>query len=482
MRKTFASNLIILLAVNLLVKPFYVLFVELEIQNRAGAEAYGSYFALLNLTFLFNMVLDMGTTSWNTREVAQSKDMETGAQSSIVSLRFLLACIYFLLCLIVGFILGYTASFFWLLVLLAFSQILLSGILFLRSYLTGMHLFKLDSFISILDKALLTVFMVLLLWWTTTDFPILWLGLGQVAAYGITFITALLLVAKNGHPFSFNFSGSASALVLKKSLPFALLFFVSMMAARIDSIILEQLASSEKAGIYAMSFRFYDAFSMISYLFAVILLPMFTRLLHEKKSIDTILQVSLQWMWFGAFLLVLFAFNWGESILYSFYDSYQEEAYSAFPVLMIGCFAFSLQYVFGTLLTAFGNLKTLIRIALLGAVLNILINLIFIPTYGIAAAAFANATAQLVILALHVGQVQSLLHPKLAASWRKIIAFSLLSVLALAVLNSFFPPVSNNLKQNAFAIGLFVCASVLAAAGTRLLDVQKFAEMLRREK
>jgi O-antigen/teichoic acid export membrane protein len=482
MRKTFASNLIILLAVNLLVKPFYVLFIELEIQNRSGAEAYGTYFALLNLTFLFNMLLDMGTTNWNTREVAQNTNAQHAAQGSIVTLRFLLALLYGFVCLLTGFILGYTSSFFGLLFLLTLGQIFLSGILFLRSYLTGMHLFRIDSFVSVLDKALLAFIMGLLLLSHSGTFPIVWLGFGQAIAYGITFIVALVLVVKNGHSFSFQFSPSTSFAVLKKSLPFALLFFVSMAAMRLDSILLEQLVSAEEAGIYAMSFRFFDAFNMISYLFAVILLPMFTRLLHEKKPIESILHVSLQWMWFGGFLMVLFAFNWGESILYFFYDRFQHEAYAALPALMVGCCAFSLQYIFGTLLTANGNLKALIQIALAGVLVNVIINLLFIPTYGFVTAAYANAATQSIMLFLQIWRVRAFMHTRLFLSVKKIVLFSFSVIAVTVALNHFLPPVPNNVKENAFAIGLFLAFSLVAAAATRLLDVKKFIDLLRREK
>jgi hypothetical protein len=53
MQKKFLSNLILLVFLNLLVKPFWI-FVEINVQNATGTEQYGMYFALLNLSLIIN--------------------------------------------------------------------------------------------------------------------------------------------------------------------------------------------------------------------------------------------------------------------------------------------------------------------------------------------------------------------------------------------------------------------------------------------
>ncbi|MEZ7930372.1 MAG: polysaccharide biosynthesis C-terminal domain-containing protein, partial [Flavobacteriales bacterium] len=65
-----------------------------------------------------------------------------------------------------------------------------------------------------------------------------------------------------------------------------------------------------------------------------------------------------------------------------------------FGLLMI-CFVFiSTTYIFGTLLTANGNLKTLNKIAFVGVILNIVLNLILIPMYQAYGAAIASVITQ----------------------------------------------------------------------------------------
>jgi len=58
MKRAFASNLVLLLGINFLIKPLYIFGIDREVQNAVGPEQYGLFFALLNLTYLFQIVND----------------------------------------------------------------------------------------------------------------------------------------------------------------------------------------------------------------------------------------------------------------------------------------------------------------------------------------------------------------------------------------------------------------------------------------
>ena len=69
--------------------------------------------------------------------------------------------------------------------------------------------------------------------------------------------------------------------ILRMSYPFALLILLMSLFNRVDSVMLERLLENgkEEAGIYAQSFRIFDAASQFSLLFAALLLPMFSRMI-----------------------------------------------------------------------------------------------------------------------------------------------------------------------------------------------------------
>jgi Na+-driven multidrug efflux pump len=84
------------------------------------------------------------------------------------------------------------------------------------------------------------------------------------------------------------------------------------------------------------------------------------------------------------------------------YEHHIEESAIVFGILM-GCFvAISTTYVFGTLLTANGNLKHLNFVAAGGMLINIALNVILIPRLGALGSAWASVITQTVMAVIQV--------------------------------------------------------------------------------
>ena len=75
---------------------------------------------------------------------------------------------------------------------------------------------------------------------------------------------------------------------MKRSFPYALLILLMTIYYRIDSVMLERMIDDDsiQAGIYAQSYRFFEASNMIAYLFAALLLPIFSKMLKMKECVQ----------------------------------------------------------------------------------------------------------------------------------------------------------------------------------------------------
>ncbi|HEY4800916.1 MAG TPA: hypothetical protein VII99_17700, partial [Bacteroidia bacterium] len=155
MQKKFVTNLAFLLFLNLLIKPFHVLFIDVNWQNTVHAENFGLYFALFNFSFVLNIILDFGITSFNNINIAQNSHLLTKHFSSLVVVKFLLALIYIALAFIIGLVIHYDYRLMKLMLLLGFNQFLISFIAYLRSNIAGLLLFWVDSIVSVLDRVIL---------------------------------------------------------------------------------------------------------------------------------------------------------------------------------------------------------------------------------------------------------------------------------------------------------------------------------------
>ena len=94
MRKKFAANLLFLFAVNLLVKPFWILGIDRVVQNKVGAEVYGTYFAVFNYSFLLSIFLDFGINNFNTRAVSRNNKRAGEYLMNLMFLKGLLSILY----------------------------------------------------------------------------------------------------------------------------------------------------------------------------------------------------------------------------------------------------------------------------------------------------------------------------------------------------------------------------------------------------
>src|SRR3954471_21189450 len=135
MQKKFVTNLAFLLFLNLLIKTFYVLVIDLNVQNAVHAKNFGLYFALFNFSFVLNIILDFGITNFNNKNIAQNNHLLTKHFSSLVVLKLMLAVIYIIATVVIGLLIGYDTRLTKLLLLLGFNQFLISLVLYLRSNL-----------------------------------------------------------------------------------------------------------------------------------------------------------------------------------------------------------------------------------------------------------------------------------------------------------------------------------------------------------
>lgn len=399
MRRTFLLNLALVLVLNLLVKPFYIFGIDAEVQVRAGTAAYGGYAALLSLTFLLNILLDLGITNWNTRHIAQHTQLMRKHASGILTARALLALVYAAGIFLAALLLGYRGEQLHLLGILVLNQVLVSTILYLRSNIAGSQRFAQDSLLSVLDRLLLIGICSWLLWGRTHSgpFPIEWFAWAQTAAYGTTAVVALLLVARHAGGLRPRWDAAFTLSILRQSFPYALLVLLMSFYYRTDSVMLDRLLpdGALHAGIYAQGFRFLEALNMLGFLFAGLLLPMYSRMLKQGEDVAPLTGLALRLVLAGTLATAVVGCFFAREVMELRYTEHTDQSAPAFAVLIWSFVGACTSYIFGTLLTASGDLRTLNKLAAGGMVLNIGLNLLLIPREQALGAAWASTITQL---------------------------------------------------------------------------------------
>lgn len=402
MKRKFITNLGLLIFLNLMVKPFWMFGIDRGVQNAVGSEEYGLYFSLFNFSLILNILLDLGITNFNNRNIAMHNQLLSKHLSNVVVLKFLLAIVYAVVCFVVAFIIGYDSKQMFLLIFMVFNQFLLSFILYLRSNLSALHLFRTDSIISVLDRFVMILVCSILLWGHLIDSPmkIEWFVYAQTGAYIFTTFFAFFIVFRKLEYFSFHFDRNFFIAFLKQSYPYALLILLMAFYNRIDSVMLERMLPDGKAeaGIYAQSFRVLDAASMFAFLFAGLLLPIFSKMIKNNEPVNEILQLSFRLILIPALIFVSACVLYGQDIMKLLYThNHSDYSGQVFMYLIPGFIAVSITYIYGTLLTANGNLRYLNFLALAAMLLNVILNIILITHYKALGSAVSSLITQFVM-------------------------------------------------------------------------------------
>jgi O-antigen/teichoic acid export membrane protein len=194
-------------------------------------------------------------------------------------------------------------------------------------------------------------------------------------------------------------------MIVKKSVPYALLIFLMSVYYYSDVVMVERIRGNIEVANYAHGYRFFMAFNMLGYLFAGLLLPIFSKLIKENQNVIPVSWLSFKLIYFFALIICVIVWTYKVEILHWRYEingASLLHSSETFGWLMISFIAVSCNYIFGTLLTAKGSMKQLNILAVFGILINVSLNLLLIPDEGSSGAAFASAFTQFFILLFQI--------------------------------------------------------------------------------
>lgn len=406
LNREFLINIILLVVINVLIKPLYIFGIDARVQNLVGTEEYGVYFALFNFIFLFQVINDPGIQNFNSRFIAQDPDKIRFHFPRILGSKVLLGLAFLCLTAICAYAVGYTIEESKILALIAINFFLATLFIYLRTNISAVGMYRKDSYISALDKLIMVVILGYLTWfspWQDT-FNIYWLIYAQMFAYCVACIVAFVIIL----PFISNqwivISWTYMIKLIKQSAPFAFVILLVAIYLRIDGVMLERLLDDNglEAGIYAAGYRFFEAAGMLAYLFGALLLPMYSSLIAKKESVASLAITSLRAVLVMSMVILIVLVVYRHDLMYFLYDDATDYYGQILIYLMLAFLAVAISHIYGAMMMAKGALKALNIIFLLGVILNIGLNLWLIPIKGAEGAAIATVATQWLVT---IGQI-----------------------------------------------------------------------------
>jgi len=276
---------------------------------------------------------------------------------------------------------------------------------------------------------------------TAKQFKIEWFVFALIICYFISAVVSFLILKRIGKiNLRFSFDPPVIFKIVRQSFPYALLIFLMSIYNRADAMMIERLCTDggNQTTVWAAAFRLLDMANIFGLMFATMLLPFFGRMLSQKNDVQPIVKVCVNMMLPFSFMIAIAGIFFSSDIMHLLYHKsvlYKTMSldYDIVFAWLIASFpAWCLMYVYSTLLTANGSMKTLNIIAFAGVVINLSLNFYLIPgqkVIGAAITSFITQTSLGIIFMVYAARIVKL---PLNIKWALSLIGYLLLILLLA--------------------------------------------------
>lgn len=181
---------------------------------------------------------------------------------------------------------------------------------------------------------------------------------------------------------------------------------VALVYGRVDGLLLARLAGYEAVGLYSAAYKILNLALTLPYVVNAAVFPVMARVEEDRATVQVVFQRAFDYLTLAALPLGIAGLVLGPSLITLVYGSGFESAAAPLRVLL---WAAGLMFATRTcrqLLVAGGQQTAHLALLIGGALLNVALNLWWIPQAGLVGAAWATLGAELALLAGSYGMVR----------------------------------------------------------------------------
>lgn len=374
----------------------FLFLLTLVISRQLGPELFGVFSFLTTVVVSASCFSNLGLDTWMVREVTKNPPRAQSYLSNILGLKIgtSLVTIFFVLLIFYATDLSDTT----LHLLSLFSISILFNTLSQTLWHYG-NCFKEFIYHSVLwassnvMKAVLGIVLVLL--YHDLEF-LVW---GVVVAEALSLVLSFFVIRRRFGAFVPTFHFQVWREFLVRSAPIALGMIFSVLYFRLDIVMLQLMTGERIVGFYSAAYKLFEVVVILPHSCMLVLFPTMVEEYHANRSKFKASYARSLWVYGiggGGIALLLWSFS-HEIILMIYGDKFNPSG-EVLGVLAIAVFLFFINFLLSNVLITSGREKVNTWNLLAATVLNIALNMIWIPQYGMMGAAWATVLCEVVLV------------------------------------------------------------------------------------
>ncbi|WP_292460187.1 flippase [Methanothermococcus sp.] len=389
--KRIAKNTGILFVSNIISKFFGFVY-TIYMARYLGVEGFGILSFALAFTGMFGVLADMGLQPLTVREVARNTNLTGKYLGNITLIKFILGIITFVLVVISINLMNYPAETVYVVYLIAFYVLINSFNSMFYSIYQGHERMEFVGIGSILNSSLmlLGVFIAMYFGFNVEGFAYIYLisGIG-VLLYNLIISTWKFVKPKIEIDLKFWKE------LLKEAWPFALIGFFVIIYFRIDTVMLGMMKTSDVVGLYSAQYRIIDGLvGLIPSVLFTVFYPVMSKNINSREKLKKIFLKSFQISLIIGLLISIFVSLFAKEIIIILYGQEYVGSVLAFKILIWAFFIICISTMTSGLLNSMNKQRIVAFGTGVGALINILLNLLLIPKYSLNGAALATVITE----------------------------------------------------------------------------------------
>ncbi len=255
--------------------------------------------------------------------------------------------------------------------------------------------------VSVAGGSLVNLGIILL--FSYLNFSLLYIVLSFVISGVVTSGLSTFYVRKKIFPVSFDYEYTKQILI--KSFPIGLMLIFNLIYFRADMFLLSLLKSTRDVGIYGISYKFFDFLLALPLFLSNALYPfLLSNKGNSKKYFSIVNNYFLIFLVSSVIIILPF---WFLSPLLSLIKSDYVPAIVPFRILLLSLPFFFLTSFLQWILISLGKQKFLAYVYIFSTVINIILNIMFIPQWSYIASAVITGFSEALVFLLLIYKVYS---------------------------------------------------------------------------
>lgn len=363
-----------------------------------GVEGFGTLSLALAFTGIFTVCMDLGLSTLTIREVARDKSLANDYVANITVIKIILAIVTFLLMSILVHLLGYDQQTMQVVYIIALYTVFTTFSQLFYAVFQAHEKMEYQSLGTILSSVLLIVGVLLAIYF---KFSLIKFSLIYVVSGASILIYALFIYSQKFSlpKLSFNFEQWKN--LVHESWPFAITGISLNIYTWIDTILLSMIQGQEAVGFYNASYKLILILLFIPSIFNYAIFPIMSQYyISSKKSLNFTFEKLFKLMMIFGLPIGVGTVLIANKVIFLIYGQQFNSSIVVLQILIWSTVLIFARSPFELLIQSSNKQIVVTKIFILGAIFNVIFNLLVIPRYSYVGAGVITVLTDAIVLGL----------------------------------------------------------------------------------